>query len=86
MQEMPLERNQNLQNSQFHRGPYPQNPLEAYTLGTCVSTFVVLKNTPYFSWKGVGISEHGIGHVTLKNISIITKNILTAHPSLADPS
>ena len=56
MQEMPLERNQNLQNSQFHGGPYPQNPLEACALGTCVSTFMVLKNTPYFSSKGVGIS------------------------------
>ena len=52
MQEMPPERNQNLQTFMVSW----TIPPEPRTLGTCVSAFMVPKNTPYFSSKGVGIS------------------------------
>lgn len=45
MQEMPLERNSVCKISS---GAYPQTPLQACALGTCVS---MLKNTPYFPSK-----------------------------------
>jgi len=83
-----LRETKNLQNFMVSWGTIPpeSRALDACALGTCVSTFMVPKNTPYFPSKGVGISVQVIGHVKLKNIPIITKNILTAHPSLADHS
>ena len=46
MQEMPLERHQNLQNFMVSWGTIPPEPrpLEACALRTCVSAFMVLKN------------------------------------------
>ena len=81
-------RETNLKFHGFLGGPYPQTSLEACTLGTSVSAFGAKKNTPNFPSKGVAISVHVslIGHVTLKKIQIIIKDIFFVHPSRADPS
>ena len=56
-------------------GTYLQTPLEACALGTQnVSAFGTKKKTPHFPSKGVGISVHVIGHVTLRIYKLINDN------------
>ena len=54
-------------------GAYPQTPPEACALGAHVSAFGA-KKTPTFPSKGVGISVHVIGHVTLRIHKLINDN------------